>query len=999
MMHFECPALSMTLDRNGTVVELRVPGGENLIREPKPFAELAFFPLQPAFTNEWVHPIHIEEPEYGVFSALEDTPDGFLLRYTRGSDRITLDFSVESVPEALIVTLNRVESDGERPARIRFAQLSLITDADTAATGMALDPIVEGVSLPGIVAEQSAQAYDRTGFSGRRWALTGAPKSELRERMQAVTRRYTRDIPWLSTAGAFAEADSPVQGSYMMVYGAYLPGSLAPQNLEEWIPMLHAIGLTQVDFHGAEDKNFSFGDFQPNRAIFPEGRKSMKEMVDRLHAEGIGAILHTYSALIGPASSMVTPVPDRNLGYNRVFTLTADVSADDTELPILEDVAEISLVHTGHYNSSTYVIWDDEIIQFTALGEHSLKGCIRGALGTHAAAHAAGTPGRNLKRKYNIFAPDVGGPLFDRVARETAACANECGFDGYYFDALEGAEVLEGSDLRNYWCTRFVYDVARYTGRPVGMEMSTMHHGLWYTRSRMGAWDRPSRAHKQFLLRHAEVNSRAQARHLLPQNLGWWYMGTNLPSNASEWERMTTDVFDTMGRLSAAYNFSMSFQGLTVQAWKSSEELRRIGDRIRRWEKLRLSGVLTEEERAAIACQECRMQPDGIYAAAYPEAVAQLVDGQAELCIDNPFGEQQPMLLRLEPLHTRASEPGERQEVFDINDMVAPGAVASAGKSKAASREVYPFDGIRARDLLCFTSRTVTASASDEDSPYGPALCLTAQAQRDIGAARFERRFENHLNITGQYGCGVWVYGDGKGEILNLQLRSPLLFSRGLDEKIVTVDFTGWRYFELIEASSAQTMRYLWPYYHRQLDTKNEFAPVGYEAPTSDWPDSMYLTNHLVEGNPSHITAHVPDYAHISYAAVWLNNLPKGETCQVKIAGWHRFFTKPCTLSDITVEAASGTVRVEGSLAADCIVEYSDSVGAPGLGEAASAGAGRPSWFSSDRESACMDDCRASGMITLQPGRNSLRIRAAAPDGARIRLVCGVQEDTPLIAR
>lgn len=1002
MLHFECPSLSMTLDDRGQIINICVPGGPNLIRERKDFAELSFFEMQPAFTNEWIHPIHVKKPEYGIFSSMEESDGGFNLYYTHGDNMITVFFTVEAVSEALLLTLQDVHSTGERPASIRFAQVILNTNKDTVVTGMALDSLTEGESLPGIEVNQSALVYDVLGYQGRSWALTGASRSELRYRMQEITRLYTKDIPWMPTGGAFAADERSIQRSYIMVYGAYLPGSLTPDNLEEWIKMLHAIGLTQVDFHGAEDKNFSFGDFTPNPVVFPEGRKSLKAVVDRLKEEGISSILHTYSAQISTRSGFVTPVPDLNLGYNRLFTLTTDVSAEDTELPIAEDVAEISLVHTGKYNSSTYVVWENEIIQFTELGEHSLKGCIRGALGTMPAAHKAGTSGRNLKRQYNIFLPDVGGPLFDKVARATADCANECGFDAFYFDALEAVVTLEGANLMNHWCTRFVYDVARYAGRPVGMEMSHMNHGLWYTRSRMGAWDRSNRAHKQFLIRHAEVNSRAQERNLMPQNLGWWYLGKNRPSNASQWERITTDVYETMGRLGAAYDFSLSFQGLTLQVWQTSEEMKRIGDRIRRWEQLRLSGTLTKEETEAIANLECHMRPDGIYAAAYPEAIARFTDGEAEVCIENPYDTQKPLLVRLEPLHSHAIQAIDEKEVFDINDLVAPGSGKLAGDVEAATKETYLLAGIRADELLTITSRTVTASVTDEESPYGPAFCLTAQAQRDIGVARFERRFEQHLNITGQYGCGVWVYGDGKGEILNFQLRSPLLYSRGLDEKIVVVDFTGWRYIELIEASTTETLQHLWPYYYRHLNIEEELTPVEYEAPTSEWPDSMYLDNqlsHLIHGNPSHLISDTPNFAHIAFAAVWMNNLPKGEICQVKIAGWHSFFTKPDTLSDITVTAEDGSIQVKGSLSTDCIVEYSDGAGTPGLGEAVTDTGVKASWYSSNLDSVPVTDCIASGMVTLQPGRNYLKIRAKAPDGARLRVVCGVQDSTPLIVR
>ena len=280
MKRFSSASLTMALDDLGKVTELAVPGGKNLIRQPLPFARLEYFEPQPAFTNEWIHPICVQEPVYVCPSGFQDTPEGFALSFADATGRSAkLSFTVKEVPEALLITLSEVQADGELPARIRFAWVCLLTDSDTAATGMALDPVVEGGTLPGIYPEQWAQVYAHTGFAGRRWALVGAPKSHLKEQMGRVTQLYTEDIPWMPCAGAFASSVRKTQGSYMMSYGDYLPGSLAPSNLEEWIDVLHAIGLTQVDFHGAEGKNFTFGDFEPNRDIYPDGRKSLKEVV------------------------------------------------------------------------------------------------------------------------------------------------------------------------------------------------------------------------------------------------------------------------------------------------------------------------------------------------------------------------------------------------------------------------------------------------------------------------------------------------------------------------------------------------------------------------------------------------------------------------------------------------------------------------------------------------------------------------------------------------
>ena len=59
---------------------------------------------------------------------------------------------------------------------------------------------------------------------------------------------------------------------------------------------------------------------------------------------------------------------------------------------------------------------------------------------------------------------------------------------------------------------------------------------------------------------------------------------------------------------------------------------------------------------------------------------------------------------------------------------------------------------------------------------------------------------------------GVWVYGDGQGQVLNVQLRSPSHITHAIGDHYVPIDFTGWRYFELIEPEGARHADYAWPY-------------------------------------------------------------------------------------------------------------------------------------------------------------------------------------------
>ena len=76
------------------------------------------------------------------------------------------------------------------------------------------------------------------------------------------------------------------------------------------------------------------------------------------------------------------------------------------------------------------------------------------------------------------------------------------------------------------------------------------------------------------------------------------------------------------------------------------------------------------------------------------------------------------------------------------------------------------------------------------------------------------RTFTPDVNLGERGVLGVWIHGDGKGELLNLQLTNPTQYWPTCDEHYVKIDFTGWRYCELLlrERDAEQYGDHVWPY-------------------------------------------------------------------------------------------------------------------------------------------------------------------------------------------
>jgi hypothetical protein len=115
-----------------------------------------------------------------------------------------------------------------------------------------------------------------------------------------------------------------------------------------------------------------------------------------------------------------------------------------------------------------------------------------------------------------------------------------------------------------------------------------------------------------------------------------------------------------------------------------------------------------------------------------------------------------------------------------------------------------------------------------------------------------QKKFEPILDLKNNKALGVWVKGDGNGQLLNLRIESPHHISHGArGDHYIKIDFTGWKYFELVEIESSEFSNYVWP------------------APYSS--ASFYVYDSY---------RHEVAFDKVDKLQIWYNNLPAGK--QVK---------------------------------------------------------------------------------------------------------------------
>lgn len=745
------------------------------------------------------------------------------------------------------------------------------------SVSMALNLHTNSDNLLSVSPHLGACAYRDFGIEGASFAAVCCKSEDLRQVMRQVTAGHTEDIPWSSKAGAFSVDHEDVRNSYLLNLGG-----ISPDTVDHWIMLAHKFGAKQIDFHGGY--TFRFGDLRPNPTLFPNGNEDFAKVIDRLHRAGLQAGLHTYAQFIQKDCRYVTPVPHPDLA-GTPFTLSRAVDAEATSIPVLESTAHISTTTGFAIRNSTQILIDQEIMEFSAVGENEFIISKRGALGTTPAPHSAQSRVKHLLSVFGQFAPDPDSDLYLEVARNTAAAYNELGFDMIYLDAIDGSDIFKGGDQAWYYAVKFVAEILRHTKRPPILEMSDMWHHFWYFRTRMGAWDHSTRAHKQFLGEHNRSNRRVKEKTLLPQNYGWWNYQTADPNFPIQVRREFIDDYEFWAGNALKNDWSLSF--IPGGDGKLTDEMSRFADVIGAFDRNRLERASVDFGRSGDS--ELMFCDGRLVPVAYQK---QLTCSENNQAIFFPAGKQ---LKRL------------RVENRPFPEKEQSGPVL--------------FSPAHADSVRLLSSKNVTASMEQIDGGSRSGLRLTASQKGTFGYARMERIFREPTDISGAPGLYIMICGDGKGELVNIQIKSPKYVSGGTLDRVIDIDFVGWKCFKLIESDAHRLEENYWPfsggghYNQTDHDPLYEIAPDA-ELSQYEWhPSCLDLDIYYTAREKVTLS----DLYSIS---VWMNNMKDGETYSVTVGEISAFPIRREPLCDPSIRINGQEYPVKGTLPVDSYIEY-----------------------------------------------------------------------------
>ncbi|MBU0719618.1 MAG: hypothetical protein KJ749_15345 [Planctomycetes bacterium] len=621
------------------------------------------------------------------------------------------------------------------------------------------------------------------GLTGSGAALVAGPRSELVPMLKQV--ELNEPVPKSTHGGAWACESEATRGSYLFA-------NLAASATDDWINMARRGGFEYIHLHGWWK---TLGHYDLNRGYYPNGLEDMKRTVEKIHAAGMKATCHTLTACIDPRDSWVTPVPSDDLIMKATYTLAKPFSPEDTVLYVNEKpVPGHEIVWSYSCNGNAIKI-GKEIIRYTEISHeppYAFKNCERGVFGTTVSGHESGAKAGYLQQRYIAFYPEPDSQLADDLADAIANVYNTVGLDGIYFDGSEGMMSRYGVDTMRWK----IFE--RLKGGGI-TEASQWGHNSWWFHSRLGAWDHPVWAMRRNHDAHVAQSLRFRKADLVQPQLGWW-----APRGPTAGARgHFPDEMEYFGAKNLSLDGPMSIQSVSPskRPWNA-----RIGEMltILGWyERMRMGRYFVEEDVAVLGEPKkdfrLRMNDRGVWQLTPvnldQHRISAVGNGSENWTAQNPYREQ-AFRARVEALYSVNPAVTDQGNVLvDFSDLATVNAKSSAS---GVTQELH----VEEADVRGGAKNLRIVATNAGTSANG--------AWTYVGA---EYPHPYH-SMQGGQALGVWVKGDGSGALLNVQVQTPYVYHGAVSEHYVDLDFTGWRYVELLlrERDADRMGDYKWPY-------------------------------------------------------------------------------------------------------------------------------------------------------------------------------------------
>jgi len=376
-------------------------------------------------------------------------------------------------------------------------------------------------------------------------------------------------LPHPTIDGEWAKASKKSSDVYFVIGGA---------DSDKQIAMAEKAGVNCVYFG---DPFKSWGHFEINENIYPDGMKGFCKFVKKARSHNVDTGFHTLTNFIHTHDPYVSPVPHEDLLVLNRTQITKDISEADTEICV-KDVNTFDKDTT--LNSFRI---GDEIICYTSFDKENMKlvNCKRGMFGTKAAPHKNGDLLRRYSdHGYRTLFPSL--KLQGEMADKIGNLIHESGIRRISFDGVEGCTYTGRGE---YACSEFVRRTYEKAGSEVLSDASVRSHYRWHAHAYFN-WGEPwyDDDRRGGMLNYRARNQEIFRRNLMPKMLGWYAV----LENRDDFEATTPENFEFMLSRMAAYD-----SGTCIQMDGSGKHglTDYYLDLVKRWRNFRFNADIPEE--------------------------------------------------------------------------------------------------------------------------------------------------------------------------------------------------------------------------------------------------------------------------------------------------------------------------------------------------------------------------------------------------------------------
>ena len=414
-------------------------------------------------------------------------------------------------------------------------------------------------------------------------ALITTDRKNILNRVDRVERDFNLPL------GVESRRSEEYKNSYYSIRGL-----VTTQNIDEHIAFAKQAGFRQLVIYYPSFAS-SMGHFTW-RPELPNGMEDLKVITQKIRDAGMlpGFHIHYNKAQINDL--YVTPVPDTRLNLRRIFTLRENLKKKATTLIVEENPAGCTLEKGRRMLKIGTEIISYE--NYTTEPPYKFLNCKRGALNTKAEKQKRGAMLGLLDIDFwPIFVRfNQNTDIQEEVAERVANITDECGFRFIYYD---GAEDVN----RPYWYNVTKAQLAVFDAlktKTIFAEGAQKSHFGWHILTRGNAFDtfRPEDI-KEATRKYPIEAIKMISNDFSAIDFGW----NNYDMPGEKTIGSQPDMFEYITSRAAAWNSIISLVG-NLDNLKNHPRTDDNLEVIRRWEDVRATDFLTQEQKESLKNEE-----------------------------------------------------------------------------------------------------------------------------------------------------------------------------------------------------------------------------------------------------------------------------------------------------------------------------------------------------------------------------------------------------------